>query len=81
MSMAEIEALEDVVIAAWVNIRGHMLDALKTVGHSRFDISAFVWHLEVSLPLPVPLFDFLLRSEAAGDAYYEQLFALLETII
>ena len=81
MSMAEIEALEDVVIAAWVNIRGHVLDALRTVGHSRFDVSAFIWHLEVSLPLPVLLYDFLLRTEAAGDEYYEQLlFALLETI-
>ena len=82
MSMAEIEALEDVLLAAWLNVRKYMLPALKAVAHSRFDISAFIWHMEVSLSIPVILYDFLLRQEGAGEAYYEVLlFALLETIL
>ena len=82
MSMAEIEALEDVLLAAWLNVRKHMLPALKAIAHSRFDVSAFIWHMEISLSLPVILYDFLLRQEGAGEAYYEVLlFALLETIV
>ena len=38
--------------------------------------------MEASLAIPVILYDFLLRAEAAGEAYYQVLlFALLETII
>ena len=82
MSMAEIESLEDVLLAAWLNVRKHMLPALKAVAHSRFDVSAFIWHMEVSLSIPVILYDFLLRQEGAGEAYYQVLlFALLETIV
>ena len=59
-----------------------MLPALKVVAHSRFDVSAFIWHIEVSLSLPVILYDFLLRAKGAGEDYYKVLlFALLETII
>ena len=83
MSMAEIEGLQDVLLAAWIHVRPHVLPALQAIAHSRFDVAAFIWHFEVSLCIPVILYDFLLRAEGnAGEAYYDLLlYALLETII
>ena len=83
MSMAEIEGLQDVLLAAWILVRPYVLPALQGIAHSRFDVSAFIWHFEVSLCIPVILYDFLLRAEVnAGEAYYDMLlYALLEAII
>ena len=53
MSMAEIEGLRDVLLAAWINVRPIVLPALQAIAHSRFDVSAFIWHMEVSVCIPV----------------------------
>ena len=62
-----------------MRVREDCLPKLLAVAHGRFDVALFIWQMEVSLPLPVVLYDFLLKNMPDGEEYYQVLqWALFE---